>query len=311
MDRIDTLRLLLDVADPGNFSAVARIRSVATSTVALAITQLEDEFAARLLIRLTRKLTLTHEGETLLQDARRIVGEWDAALYSLRDNGPLTGPLRVTANNDFGRARIRPLLDAFQEQHPGVQITLLLTDGALDLIEIHIDLAIRSGPLRDSTLRARLLIEGPRLVCASPDYWRRAGKPEHPRDLVDHNCMILERPGAPISTWPFREGDKQFSVKVRGDRLVSDGDVLRQWAIEGRGIALKNYWDIALDLTEGRLEAVLESFSGAPIHLYAVTPTGGASSRRLSALVDFISDALSTKPTLNALNKRPPSNSGR
>ncbi|MFB4394217.1 MULTISPECIES: LysR substrate-binding domain-containing protein [unclassified Pseudomonas] len=295
MDRIDTLRLLLDVADSGSFSAVARARSIATSTVALAITQLEDEFATRLLIRSTRKLTFTHEGETLLQDARRIVAEWDAAIYSLRDNGPLTGPLRVTATNDFGRVHVRPLLDAFQQQHPGVHITLLLNDGALDLIENHIDLAIRSGPLPDSTLRARRLIQGPRLVCASPEYWRRAGKPKHPRDLAAHNCIILARPGAPISTWPFREGEKQFSVKVHGDRSVSDGDMIRQWGIEGRGVILKNYWDIEADLHTKRLEAVLEDFTDAPVDLYAVTPAGGATSRRLNALVDFIVEGLALK----------------
>lgn len=302
MDRIDTLRLLLDVADIGNFSAVARARSIATSTVALAITQLEEEFSTRLLIRSTRKLTFTHEGETLLQDARRIVSEWDAAVYSLRDNGPLSGPLRVTATNDFGRAHIRPLLDVFQEQHPGVHITLLMSDGPLDLIENHIDLAIRSGPLPDSTLRARLLIEGPRLVCASPTYWSRMGKPKHPRDLSEHNCIILARPGSPISVWPFREGAKQFSVKVHGDRSASDGDLIRQWAIEGRGVVLKNYWDIERDLNEKRLEAVLEGFTDATTDLYAVTPAGGASSRRLKALVDFIADALSTERSLETVN---------
>lgn len=292
MDRIDTLRLLLDVSDLGTFSAVARARSMATSTVALAITQLEDEFATRLLTRSTRKLTFTHEGESLLLDARKIVAEWDAAIGSLRDKGPLSGPLRVTATNDFGRSHIRPLLDAFQAQHPGLHITLLLSDIAIDLIDNHIDLAIRSGPLPDSNLRARLLIRGPRLVCASPSYWQRAGKPKHPRDLDPHNCIILARPGAPLSAWPFREGDKQFSVKVSGDRSASDGDLIRQWAIEGHGVILKNHWDIELDLQEQRLESVLEDFTESPIDLYAVTPAGGASSRRLSSLVEFIAESL-------------------
>jgi DNA-binding transcriptional LysR family regulator len=295
MDRIDALCLLLDVAEAGSFSGVARQRSVATSTVALAVSQLEAEFGARLLTRSTRRLVFTHEGESLLGDARRIVSDWDAALNGLREDGPLAGPIRVTATNDFGRARLRPLLDAFQARHPAVHVTLLFSDGVADLIEGHIDLALRSGPLPDSSLRARLLIRGPRLVCASPDYWDRTGRPAHPNDLARHNCIILARPGAPLSPWPFREAGKPFSVKVAGDRQASDGDVLRAWAVEGRGVVIKNHWDIRGDLEAGRLETVLDDHVAGQVDLYAVHP-GGPPSRRLSALVDFLADALREPP---------------
>ncbi|QEI06145.1 LysR family transcriptional regulator [Pigmentiphaga aceris] len=291
MDRIDALRLLLDIADAGSFSRVARQRAMATSTVALAVSQLEDEFGARLMTRSTRKLVFTHEGETLLADARRIVAEWDAALNGFREDGPLAGPIRITATNDFGRTHLRPLLDAFQTRHPGIHITLLLGDNALDLIEHHIDLAIRSGPLPDSTLRARLLVKGHRLVCASPAYWDRAGRPKHPQDLMRHNCIILARPGAPLAPWPFREANKSFSVKVRGDRETSEGDLLRQWALEGHGVILKNQWDIRQDLDAGRLETVLDEFSAGQVDLFAVY-TNGPTSRRLAALVDFLVSAL-------------------
>jgi DNA-binding transcriptional LysR family regulator len=291
MDRIDALRLLLDVADHTSFSSVARQRSIATSTVALAINQLEQEFGARLMTRSTRKLVFTHEGETLLIDARRIIAEWDAAKAGLREDGPLSGPIRITATNDFGRTHIRPLLDAFQDQHSGIHITLLLSDSALDLIDEHIDLALRSGPLPDSSLRARRLQKGQRRVCASPVYWDRVGRPDHPRDLIRHNCMILARPGAPLSPWPFREAGELFSVKVSGDRQASDGDVLRAWAIDGRGVILKNEWDIRQDLEHGVLETVLDDFAAFSVDLFAVYPNG-APSRRLSTLVDFLADAL-------------------
>jgi DNA-binding transcriptional LysR family regulator len=301
MDRIDALRLMLDVAEAGSFSSVARQRSMATSTVALAVTQLEEEFGARLIIRSTRKLTFTHEGETLVADARRIVADWDAALNGLRDDGPLSGPIKVTATNDFGRNHIRPLLDSFQVRHPGVHVSLLLSDSALDLIGNQIDLAVRSGPLPDSSLRARLLIRGPRLVCASPSYWERAGRPSHPSELVGHNCIILARPGDPLSPWPFHDGSgKRFTVKVKGDRQASDGDVLRQWAIDGRGVILKNDWDIRVDIEEGRLETALTAFTAElAIDLYAVAPPG-VPSRRLAALMDFLGGAL-RKPSLGLI----------
>lgn len=291
MDRIDALRLLLDVADAGSFSAAARRRSIATSTVALAVSQLEGALGARLMIRSTRKLVFTHEGAMLLDDARRIISDWDTAVAGLREDGPLAGPIRVTATNDFGRTRLRPLLDLFQAQNPAVQVTLLLSDDAVDMIENRIDLAVRSGPLPDSTLRARLLIRGQRHVCAAPSYWDRAGRPSHPQDLTDHNCIILARPGAPLSPWPFRDAGKLFSVKVSGDRQTTAGDIIRAWAVEGRGVVIKNGWDIHDDLEEGRLETVLDDYLAGPVDLYAVHPNNSPS-RRLSALLEFLTDAL-------------------
>lgn len=291
MDRIDALRLLLDVSEAGSFSSVARQRAIATSTVALAVSQLEQEFGTRLMTRSTRRLVFTHEGEALLGDARRIVSEWDAALSGLREDGPLAGPIRVTATNDFGRTRLRPLLDAFQARHPDIHISLLLNDNTLDLIEKHIDLAIRSGPLPDSSLHARLLIRGPRVVCASPDYWERSGVPAHPNELADHNCIILARPGAPLSIWSFRDSGKLLSIKVQGDRQASDGDVLREWAAEGHGVIHKNIWDIRRELAAGTLATALDEYVAWQVDLYAVHP-GGPPSRRLAALIDFLAEAL-------------------
>jgi DNA-binding transcriptional LysR family regulator len=291
MDRIDALRLLLDVAEASSFSGVARRRAIATSTVALAVKQLEEEFGTRLMARSTRRLVFTHEGETLLSDARRIVSEWDAAMSGLREDGPLSGPIRVTATNDFGRTQLRPMLDAFQAHHPGIHISLVLSDSTIDLIEEHIDLALRNGPLPDSSLRARLVVRGERLVCASPEYWARKGKPTQPADLAKHNCLILARPGAPLATWPFRESGKHFSVKVSGDRQASDGGVLREWAVRGYGVIIKNRWDIRSELETGRLETVLNDYVAGQIDLFAVHP-GAPPSRRVAALVDFLAKAL-------------------
>lgn len=291
MDRIDALRLFLDVAEAGSFSIVARQRVIAPSTVALGVSQLEDEMGARLIIRSTRKLVFTHEGEMLLGDARRIVAEWDAAVSGLKEDGPLSGPIRVSTTNDFGRRFLRPLLDAFQDDHPGVHMSLLFSDANVDMVAERIDLALRNGPLPDSGLRARLLIRGPRLVCASPHYWARKGKPSRPEELSGHNCVILSRPGAPLTAWPFRDGEKALSVKVTGDRQASDGDLMREWALAGRGVIIKNLWEIRGDLDAGTLETALEDYVAGQVDLYAVTPNGSPS-RRIAALVDFLAKHL-------------------
>jgi len=291
MDRIDALRMFIDVVGAGSFSAVARQRGVVTSTVTGAVGQLEHEAGTQLMVRSTRRLVLTHEGGMLLADARRIVDEWDAAMSGLRQDGPLAGPVRVTATNDFGRAQLRPLLDAFQARHPAIHVTLLLSDDAVDLIDERIDVALRSGPLPDSRLRARVLIRGRRLVCASPAYWRRCGKPTHPDQLAVHNCLVLLRPGAPLASWPFQDGGRQFSVKVSGDRQASVGDLVRDWAVAGIGVALKNEWDIWRDRADGALETALDDYASGDVDLYAVQ-SGGHPSRRVAALVDFLAEAL-------------------
>ncbi|MDY0974683.1 LysR family transcriptional regulator [Massilia sp. CFBP9012] len=291
MDRIDALRLLLDVSSTGSFSGVARQRNVAISTVTLAVDQLEQEFGIALLKRSTRRLALTHEGEQLVADARRLVGEWDGLLAALKEDGPLSGPIRIGATNDFGRKQLRPLLDAFQALHPGLRLTLLLSDSTVDLIHENIDLTLRSGPLPDSGLHARLLVRGDRLVCAAPAYWERAGRPTHPEQLAGHNCLVLARPDAPLAAWNFQADGKPFNVKVSGDRQASDGEVLRDWALEGRGVTFKNRWDVQRDLDAGRLEAVLDDFLAGPVDLYAVYPVSPPS-RRVAALVDYLATAL-------------------
>jgi hypothetical protein len=140
------------------------------------------------------------------------------------------------------------------EANPWVQISLTLSDAVVDIVEDSYDLALRMGQLPDSGLTARLLMRGARRVCASPAYWRRHGRPEHPRDLARHNCIVLVRPGAPQSSWQFQEDGRAFSVRVHGDRTANDGGAFRAWAIASAGVVLNFDNDIAQDLAACRLE---------------------------------------------------------
>ena len=292
MDRLDALRLFVEIAEAGSFSAAARKSTVSTSTVTLALQKLEEEVGARLITRTTRRLAFTHEGQRFLDDARRVLADWDAAVLSLRDDGPLNGQIRLTASSDFGRTRVVPLLDKFMSLHPQVQVSLLLTDGVVDLVDQHVDLALRHGPLIDSRLKARLLLTGPRVVCAAPSYWATHGKPMHPSQLSSHNCLILERPDAPFAHWPFIVDGKQISVKVSGNRVASDDSVLREWAVHGYGVIRKTRWDIYHELLSGRLETALDAFVGERVDLFAVY-AGAVPSRRIGALIDFLARELS------------------
>ncbi|HGM5583312.1 TPA: LysR family transcriptional regulator [Pseudomonas putida] len=292
MDRLDALRILIDIDDLGSFSAVARSRAVSASTVTLMIQQLEAQMGVRLITRTTRKLAFTYEGNLLLQAARSMHATWDAAVGDITQQDDLQGPIRVTVNNDFGRRSLLSMADDFMACHPKVQLTLLFSDGLENLLDQGIDVAIRSGPLEDSRLKAKLLIRGKRVVCASPQYWRTHGKPSHPQALTQHNCMILSRSGAPLSVWNFRVEGKRLSVKVTGDRVVNDGAVLRQWAVEGKGVIIKNEWDIRLEREAGTLEVVLDDAVEERADLYAVYPKD-IPNRRTLAFIEFLSGRLS------------------
>ncbi|WP_018897738.1 LysR substrate-binding domain-containing protein [Rhizobium sp. 2MFCol3.1] len=292
MDRFDLLRLFVMIADHGSLSAAARAQALSASTVTLGLQRLEERVGARLVVRTTRRLSLTHEGERFLLDCRRILSDLEEAMDGVADHGALQGDIRVTATSDLGRSRIAPLVDEFMKLHTGVRIALTLSDAVIDLVESGYDLGFRIGQLRDSRLTARLLLHGKRHVCAAPSYWEQMGRPKHPRDLSRHNCMVLAEPEALKAHWHFQEDGRQFSVRVEGDRTSNDGAVLRDWAVKGAGIVLKSSLDIMDDLAANRLEPVLDDFALAESNLYAVHPAGRRPSRRVRALVDYFSQAL-------------------
>lgn len=293
MNLLESLRLFVLIVEDGSLSSVARARGVAPSTVTLALQRLEERAQTALINRTTRRMSLTPEGERLFDEARRILDEVDGLFDTLATGGPLSGAVRVTTTNDLGRSQIAPFVGAFIANHPRVRVHLTLTDGVIDLVQEGFDVGIRTGPLQDSQLKTRLLVRGGRRVCASPDYWRERGRPRHPRDLADHNCMVLARPNALQNSWRFREEGREFTVKVDGDRTANDGEVLRAWACDGHGAVLKVDWDIVEDIRAGRLETALDDFTIDDVNLYAVYPAGAGPAPRVSAYLDHLSEHFS------------------
>lgn len=291
MDSFDALRLLVSIADTGSLTAAARQQSVATSTVTLALQQLEEQLQTRLINRTTRKLTFTHEGGQFLADAKQLLVQWEESTSRFKQEETLKGPIRITATSDFGRVRLVPMIDLFNELHPGVDIYLHLGDGVVDMIENNIDLALRNGPMIDSNLRSRALIYSQRLICATPDYWEKHGKPDHPEQLVDHNCLILHRTGVNYASWPFLIEGKTIHVQVTGNRSANDSAVLRHWTMKGYGIMLKHRWEIKRELEENLLSTALDDYALPHVDLHAVTSSGPCS-KRVTALIDFLADQM-------------------
>ncbi|WP_395697780.1 LysR family transcriptional regulator [Methylocella sp.] len=288
MDVLSHIRIFIDIADQGSLAAVARARSLAPSAVTASLRRLEEHVGAKLVLRSTRRLALTPEGERFLDQCRLVVRDLDEAIDLVSGDGPLRGIIRLSALNDFARSHLSGLIDDFLSLHPEVRFDLSLGDEVVDLIEGGYDLGLRTGPLSDSRLQARLILRSGRSVCAAPAYWARHGKPAHPEDLARHNCLVLSRRGDPQSVWHFRDGADSVSVHVAGDRMSNDGGLLRLWAISGSGVVLKSDYDIAADLSSGHLETALDDFKQKEVNLYAVHAAGRQPPRRVQAFIDYL-----------------------
>ncbi len=290
MDNLTAMRVFARVAEAGSFSAAGRQLGMAPSSVSRRIADLEDALGARLLHRTTRRLSLSEAGEIYLARVERILLDVDeAALAVARSDGAPSGVLRVTVAASLGRLHLAPALAAFQRLNPGVRVVLGATDRLVDLVEEGVDLAVRVGRQRDSSLVARKIGTSRRLACASPDYLRSAGRPRIPADLARHNCLLFrDHPGA--AAWRFDGADGVSEVRVSGSLVSNDGQALTAAATAGLGIVLAPEWLLGPDLKAGRLRPLLSKHRVVPdaTPLYAVYPHQRHLPGKVRAFVDFL-----------------------
>jgi DNA-binding transcriptional LysR family regulator len=288
MDLIDDMALFLKVAASHSLSQAGREHGLSPAAVSLRMSALEKHYGVTLLIKTTRSVRLTPEGERFLDSCRRVqreIAELEDALHS--GGTTLRGVLRIAAPEDLGRQQIAPMISAFVARNPAVNIELTLTDSPVSLPAEGLDAAFRYGNLPDSGLIARRLADNHRLVVGAPSYFARAGRPKTPDDLKSHNCLVHVRGKQREDRWAFVVGGEATSVNVSGDRTANDGDTLRHWAIEGSGLVMKPAIDVGVDLAEGRLQAVLESFMPEEAGLQILFPDMAHQPPRLRAFIDF------------------------
>jgi DNA-binding transcriptional LysR family regulator len=252
---------------------------------------LERRFGATLLVKTTRSVRLTEEGERFLASAKSVNREVAELADTLSANGAtLRGSLRVTAPEDLGRQQIAPLISAFLDKHPMVTVELILTDAPVSIAADGFDAAFRYGNLPDSGLIARRLADSRRVVCAAPSYLARAGKPQRPEDLKNHNCLVQVRGRQRDDRWRFVENGNEISITVKGDRTVNDGDSLRTWAVQGHGLVMKPILDGTADIMAGRLVTVLDDFLPNEAGLQIIFPDMQIEPARLRAFIDHSVD---------------------
>lgn len=298
MDRIDDIALFLRVLDLGSISAAARSLDLSVAVASQRLKRLEKQLGVRLLHRTTRTLHPTPEGLLLAGEGRPLVEDLEALTDGLREGGAhVAGTLRVTMSSTFGRLYISPLLPEFLARHPAVRLSVDLDDQTVDLVSAGLDLAIRIGDLDDSSLVARKLATNRRVLCASPGYLRRHGMPATPAELGSHQCLLLSGGHGRQDTWRMRDRrGREVAVRVHGRIESNQGDLLRDAAVAGLGIARHSTWHVSEDLRAGRLQVVLPDYRFTDTGIHAVMPQRRLVPPRVRAFVDFLAERFGGTP---------------
>jgi DNA-binding transcriptional LysR family regulator len=300
---LDDIRLFVLAAERLNISAAGRELGLPPAVASARLARLERRLGADLLKRSTRKMALSVEGAEFLPFAREMLAQERSALAALgRDHAGATGTLRFAAPSGFATLYLSPLLPRFLERHPRLTLDLRLTDLPFDPIEGSYDLALRYGPLPDSSLRCRKLADSRRILCAAPDYLRRHGMPQAPDDLAGHQLIAFRRP-APRELVAADGRRGVFDPRQAACRLqVDDGLNQRALTVAGAGIAVLADWIADDELRSGRLLRVLPDFEVRDgTALWLVYPEANVVTRKVRALIDFLLAEIGERPPWGAV----------
>ena len=300
MNRLESMEVLLAVVDTGSLSAAGRKLGMPLATVSRKVSELEAALKARLLIRSTRQLRLTEAGRGYVDACRRILEDVNEAERSAAGeyNAP-RGELVVTAPVVFGRLHLLPVLTEFLRAYHEVSVRLSMGDRVVNLLEDHVDLALRIGALADSGLFATQLGSLRRVACASPAYLAQHGTPQHPRELAEHDCVSFE-PLASADSWHFRVERNEVSVPVHCRLTVSTAEAAVDAAVSGFGITCVLSYQVEAALRAGELALILEAFEPDPLPVSFVHAGQGRLPLKLRALLDFAIPRLRARLTRTA-----------
>ena len=296
MDKLKAFESFVSVATRGSLTAAAKAEGVAPAIMGRRLDALEAHLGVKLLVRTTRRISLTHEGSAFLEDCQRVLADVANAEASVSEGGvKATGHLRITAPAGFGRRHVAPLVPRFRELHPDVSISLNLSDRVVDMAGEGYDCAVRVGDLPDSSLVSVRIADNRRLCVATTAYLQRHGTPRHPSDLLQFDCLTLSSEASQIRGWAFRMpteggGTEVVYLKPGGPLDCSDGQVLHDWCLSGYGIAWRSTWEVESEITAGQLVAVLEDFAAPPNGIYAVFPQRKHMSLRVRLWIDFLKE---------------------
>jgi DNA-binding transcriptional LysR family regulator len=309
MDRFKQLETFVAVAARGSLSAAAQAEGVAPAIIGRRIDALEARLGVKLLVRTTRRITLTFEGSAFLEDCQRILNDFANAEASVSLGGvKASGHMRITAPAGFGRRHVAPLIGPFIATNKDVSVSLELSDRLADIVNDGFDLAIRIGRLDDSSLIGVTLAQNQRVVVASPAYLQAHGVPRTPGDLANHNCLAFGNYGNQSRGWLLQVDGRQVAIRVSGSMQCNDGAVLNDWALAGYGLAWRSMWEVSEDLRAGRLQTVLDDYAAPVNAIHAVYPQRRHLPLRVRMLIDYLKESWTNPPW--ACGPHPPFSSG-
>jgi DNA-binding transcriptional LysR family regulator len=297
MDRAAEMNALVRSVDCGGFSAAARELDLTPSALSKLVSRLEDRLGVRLLQRTTRSLQLTPEGEAFYERARRILAEMDEAEAEVVQAGLRPqGLLRLHCGSAFGMHQLATAIPDFLERHPGVEVDITISDQPPAAVEEGIDLAIRTGPLDESSLVARRICNLERVICAAPSYLVKHGTPRTPDDLQRHNCLWIT--SLPVlRRWPFTCDDGIRIVNIDGNVVANNAETVLQLAVAGVGITRLTDVIVGDAIHRGELVPILTDWNHVePVPLYATYPSGRHLAPKVRAMVDFLVERFADAP---------------
>lgn len=291
MSYVNTIRMFVRVYELGSMSAAARDQRTSPAVASARILELEKHLGVRLFSRTTRSLHPTENGRIFLEGARKIldaIDEAEAAVMDVTQNP--RGTIFVSAPLGVGRRLIAPVVPAFKDLYPQIDVRLRLSDRVIDVTGEGIDVAFHLGLLDDSTLKIRLIADCPRLLCAAPAYIARRGMPADGEALVAdrHDCLNLRFPGAKEFQWTLQTDDGPRRYEIAGPFETDDGDVLTNWALDGRGIILKPLFEVADHLRDGALVPVATATPPLPTQLSALSQHRRLKDPKLRLFTDYL-----------------------
>jgi DNA-binding transcriptional LysR family regulator len=288
MDSLDLIRTFREVASHGSFSRAATKLDVSKATVSKYIAELETRLGVRLLNRSTRAVSLTDAGALLLERSKPMMEMFELTQAEVQEhaNHP-TGRLRISAPLGSGQGDLPKLLGQFMGHYPDVSVSLQLTNRPVDMAEDAIDLALHFGPIEDENLIVRKLARRDLVVCASPHYWKKHGKPSHPRELAGHDALTQSRLGA-HPAWRFEVDGQPFDVEVRSRMDATEAAPLIEIALQGFGVIYMPEMLVQPHVDQGELVPVLQDYVRSDMWLSAAYLQRRHNSAALRALLDFL-----------------------
>jgi DNA-binding transcriptional LysR family regulator len=299
MDRFDSMRVFAKVVESGSFAGAAARLDISASMVTLHVKELEERLGVRLLNRTTRKVSLTETGRAYYERCTRLLADLEETEQAVSDmHAAPRGELRVNATPTFGILQLAPAMADFTTRFPAISVELMLSMRMVDLIEEGFDVAVRVEELPDSSLIARQLAPCRMVVCGSPSYFEKHGKPRTPADLTAHNCLTVAGTGLSYyRAWHLTAADgTALNISPMGNLRTNSGAVQIVAAIAGHGLACLPTYLVGDALQSGRLVTVLDDYMGPPYTLRALYPHNRYLSAKVRAFVDFLAARFGQEP---------------